>query len=109
MDLYRLSGTTTQEFSPLNLDHVFANCLSLIEWPIRLPESLVPNDRLDIDIRIFASSNDEGDSDSSADNLPRIVSIHPLSSPEWTNRLHLIREEGFVDDLLYEEEQLGVE
>lgn len=38
MDLYRLPGVDLQELVPLNLEHVFGKCTSLIEWPVRLRE-----------------------------------------------------------------------
>jgi len=105
IDLYRLSGTNTQEFAPLNLGHVFSQCLSLIEWPIRLPSTLVPNERLDIDIRILSQEGgaDDETTAASADNVPRILSLLPRSS-KWTERLQLIRDEGYVDDLLLVED-----
>jgi tRNA A37 threonylcarbamoyladenosine biosynthesis protein TsaE len=96
MDLYRLPGTQAQEFSPLNLDHVFRNCLSLIEWPIRLPDSLVPSERLEITITMAAM--DEG-TDDSDDNKPRMLTLTPLSD-QWHQRIRTIRDEGYVDDLL---------
>jgi len=103
MDLYRLSGTRSQEFSPLNLDYVFSRCIALIEWPIRLPEALIPEERLDIDIRILPGNNEvpDQDTESMEDNVPRIVSLLPRGSG-WSERLRIIRDEGYVDDLLVE-------
>ena len=104
MDLYRLPGTSLKEFTPLNLDYVFAQCISLVEWPVRLPEALVPDDRLDIDIRILADhiSVDFIADQSSEENIPRMLSLTPTSST-WRKRLTAMREGGFVDDLLVEE------
>lgn len=101
MDLYRLSGTSPNEFMPLNLDHVFSHCIALVEWPIRLPKDLFPNDRLDIDIRIMAGndSNEDAIDESNGQDFPRELSFAPLSST-WSKRLSIIRDEGFVDDLL---------
>ena len=101
MDLYRLSGTSPNEFSPLNLDHVFSHCIAVVEWPIRLPKELFPKDRLDIDIRIMAGNDSENDAtvDQNYQDFPRELSFVPLSST-WSKRLSIIRDEGFVDDLL---------
>ena len=87
MDLYRLPGETEQEFSPLDFPHVFQNCVSLVEWPERLPETLVPKDRLDVSIEMVG------------DNDPRNVAIQCHSS-RWDERLRAIRNEGYLDDLL---------
>ena len=87
MDLYRLKGETEQEFSPLDLPHVFQNCVSLVEWPERLPEKLVPKERLDVSIEMIG------------DNGPRKVAIQSHSS-RWDERLRSIRIEGYLDDLL---------
>lgn len=35
MDLYRLSEGKPEDLEPLNLDFVFKECISLIEWPSR--------------------------------------------------------------------------
>ena len=101
MDLYRLSGTSPSEFLPLNLDHVFSHCISLVEWPIRLPKESLPDNRLDVDIRIMAGSdsNDEAIDESNGQDFPRELSFLPRSST-WNKRLSIIRDEGFVDDLL---------
>lgn len=100
MDLYRLSGVQEQEFSPLNLKHVFSRALSLIEWPVRLPECLVPSDRLDITIHIAAAVDDvAGDND---DTLARTLILTPRSDA-WHRRIQAIQDEGYVDDLLLDE------
>ena len=77
MDLYRLAQKETTEqvrdlLRPLNLDHVFAHDVVLMEWPERLGPAFVqrhdndstasslwpvlPPERLEIDIRIIAAA-----------------------------------------------------
>ena len=99
MDLYRLSGQQAKDFSPLNLDHVFHNCLALIEWPVRLPECLVPSERLDITINISAADDDADDSD---DTKARMLTLTPRSDA-WNRRVQTILNDGYVDDLLIDE------
>lgn len=98
MDLYRLSGTLDTEFSPLNLAHVFSSCVSLVEWPTRLPKDLVPQDRrLDIDIRI--AEKVRGDSDHGDNEAARTVSLE--SDDEfWELKIQQMRDDGLVDDLM---------
>ncbi len=93
MDLYRLSGKSPRDFDPLDLSHVFSNCISLIEWPSRLqefPQLLPPNETLlKIDIRIPDPTSDE-----------RVMSLASSSESSWTTRLQYLIDEGMVDDLL---------
>lgn len=91
MDLYRLSGLP-DDFQPLNLNFVFSNCIALIEWPSRLGD-LLPQDRLDINIRIL---NKETDVD---EDRPRRMVIEP-HGVKWTDRIQLMRDEGLLDDLM---------
>ena len=93
MDLYRLSGKSSRDFDPLDLSHVFSNCISLIEWPSRLqafPQILPPDETLlKIDIRIPDPTSDE-----------RVMSLASSSESSWTTRLQYLIDEGMVDDLL---------
>lgn len=99
MDLYRLSGTYDIEFSPLNLDHVFSSCVSLVEWPVRLPNHLVPKvGRLDIDIRIADKDVIDADGEHDATRLVLLES----DDDQWAMKLNDLRDEGLVDDLLAE-------
>jgi hypothetical protein len=78
----------------------FPSGVSLIEWPQRLGKVPIPEDRLDINIRIQtdaesnAEENDEGD-----DNKPRIMTLHPRG-PLWEERIQSIQAEGYLDDLI---------
>ena len=93
MDLYRLSGKSPRDFEPLALDHVFANCISLIEWPSRLqafPELLPPHETLlKMDIRIPDPTSDK-----------RVMSLISSTNSSWTTRLKYLVDEGMVDDML---------
>jgi len=99
-----LSGTKNEEFSPLNLEHVFDNCFSLIEWPVRLPHNLIPRNRLDIDIKIsdFGQGPDVAEDDNGAENSDikaRIV-VLTAKSPVWNEQFEIIRKGSLLDDLL---------
>lgn len=98
IDLYRLSGKP-EDFAPLNLDHVYQNCIALIEWPVRLPPSLQPPDkrRLDIDIRILPSSTKKEGND---DENSRLLTLSFPEGSEWKQHLDQIRQEGYLDDML---------
>lgn len=87
MDLYRLSGSTTSEFAPLNLPHVFSSCLSLVEWPMRLPAALVPSERR-LDVTITHSGDDT-----------RKLTMEARDGP-WNHHLATLEREGYLDDLL---------
>jgi len=90
MDLYRLSGNCSYEFSPLDLPFAFTQCISLIEWPNRLPPKLLPSDRSTLNINLSIAP---------ATEKRKMVLTAPLGST-WGDRLRLIVEEGYVDDLL---------
>jgi tRNA A37 threonylcarbamoyladenosine biosynthesis protein TsaE len=93
MDLYRLSGEP-RDLVPLNLDHVFANCVSLIEWPSRLGDR-IPADRLEISMRIAGGHDDDFETE---DKL-RTVTLQPYGSV-WEGRLQQLLDDRYVDDLL---------
>mmetsp|Transcript_31903 Transcript_31903/g.66584 ORF Transcript_31903/g.66584 Transcript_31903/m.66584 type:complete len:280 (-) Transcript_31903:970-1809(-) len=106
MDLYRLTGTKPNELRPLNLKHVFDNCVALIEWPERLGEMMkeVPADRLEIYLQIIAGegtdetiSNYEDDTTEGAQMRKAI--LKPFGE-RWSQRLQSAIEDGFLDDLL---------
>jgi hypothetical protein len=106
MDLYRLSGSSETEFLPLNLPHVFSSCVSLIEWPVRLPATLVPHDRR-LDVTLTIISTDEtpsncGDGDDDDESATRIVCLDSNDSL-WSSKLEELRSAGLLDDLLVEE------
>lgn len=95
IDLYRLSGKE-EDLQPLDMDHVLKECISLIEWPSRLG-NMTPSKRLDITFRI--SHDDSEDNDSEEIERTLIFRAH---GEEWEDRLKLLEEEGYVDDLLCE-------
>jgi tRNA A37 threonylcarbamoyladenosine biosynthesis protein TsaE len=96
MDLYRLPGTSSKEFEPLALLHVFSHCISLIEWPSRMagfPEVNPPKKNLlQVDMTIRPSSDE------------RIVTLTASAESSWRERLKYLMDEGMLDDLLIEEE-----
>jgi tRNA A37 threonylcarbamoyladenosine biosynthesis protein TsaE len=96
MDLYRLHGTSSKEFEPLQLEHVFANCISLIEWPVRLknlPELLPSNlHRLDVTISTVPKRD------------TRLMTILAPAESTWKERLRTLVDEGIVEDLLCTED-----
>ena len=80
-----------------------SNCIgvSLIEWPERLGSTPIPEDRLDINIKIGSGIDtdaDDGDNEGEDDAL-RIMTIQ-AHGPVWEDRLETILEEGYLDDLL---------
>jgi tRNA A37 threonylcarbamoyladenosine biosynthesis protein TsaE len=107
MDLYRLSDRPEeQDLLPLNLDYVFENCVSLIEWPSRIGADRIPSERLDVQINIMqlpvtddeSDGNDEQNNESSEDR-PRLMLLKPRGT-DWENILRELRDEGYLDDLL---------
>lgn len=102
MDLYRLSGDE-RDFVPLNLEHVFQECVSLIEWPSRLG-SLLPPVHLDATLTISEerqhnTNDDEEDSDGDEEAAARILTLEPRGA-KWEERLSFLLDEGYFDDLL---------
>jgi tRNA threonylcarbamoyl adenosine modification protein YjeE len=98
IDLYRLTGEG--DLGLLNMDHVLQQCISLIEWPSRLGK-LVPETRLDLtfSIREDVAGEEEGD-----DSKTRILRVKP-HGVQWEKRLDFLVKEGYIDDLLIEEEE----
>lgn len=94
MDLYRLSGKE-KDLQALDLDHVFANCISLIEWPSRLGDE-TPSDRLDIRITIPKPTSDGNEG---GDDSPRSMLLRPHGTA-WIQRIQNLLDEGCIDDML---------
>lgn len=111
IDLYRLTGDRFDELAPLNLDHVFSHCISLIEWPSRLftnsknnesssNKLTLPDNRLTVDIRIFSrNSGDDDDDTSQEDRAPRRVTL-TVHGIQWERCIEHIRQEGYLDDMI---------
>jgi tRNA A37 threonylcarbamoyladenosine biosynthesis protein TsaE len=125
MDLYRLTGKE-EELVPLNIEYVLENCkcsttvvyvksrgptsrvetilnvcntgICLVEWPSRLG-SFKPAKRLDLTIRIDETARDIDEEDS----IARILTLQPHGE-RWEERLRLIQDEGYLDDLILEDE-----
>ena len=98
MDLYRLSGKP-QDLLPLNLDHVFANDIALVEWPTRLGDR-IPPEVLDLQLRIHNDDSHDGQED--IEFCARKVVLRPHGQT-WTDRIEFLIGEGMVDDLLLED------
>jgi tRNA threonylcarbamoyladenosine biosynthesis protein TsaE len=98
MDLYRLSGSD-DNLSPLNLEHVFANAISLIEWPSRL--SQMPSMRLDITLTIMnnATISQNEVSPSGDDTKDRFMKLVPYGD-KWVDRLKFLNDDGYFEDLI---------
>lgn len=113
MDLYRLSGQTNDELSTnLNLENVFTNHISLIEWPSRLRTK--PEVRLDVTLTIDptiiqhkqqydGSDEEEEDEDSLIDyeTKNRCMKLVPHGN-RWVERLKFLEDEGYLEDLKYD-------
>ncbi|KAL7574929.1 hypothetical protein ACA910_010755 [Epithemia clementina (nom. ined.)] len=100
MDLYRLTGERSSELIPLNLKHVFENCVTLIEWPQRLVGIELPTERLEIFISILPRPNPDHTLDSEhGDEFGRRAKITPFGK-RWVNRISHAVEQGLLDDLL---------
>lgn len=67
----------------------------MIEWPQRLGSVPIPDDRLDINIRIPR----DGDDNDEEDDIARRMTLHPRG-PLWEERLQSIQTEGYLDDLI---------
>jgi tRNA threonylcarbamoyladenosine biosynthesis protein TsaE len=80
MDCYRLEGEDDVEESGL-IDYIVADGLTVIEWPDRLG-SLMPPDRLDIDIRCVA-------------NEVRYVSLVPHGN-RWQQMIEMLQNAGLI-------------
>lgn len=73
--------------------------ISLIEWPSRLSPSLIPKTRLDINFRINVD-NDKHPSTLDGDVYrSRILVVQPHGEL-WINRLKVLQQEGYLDDLI---------
>lgn len=96
IDLYRLPGTSSGEFEPLQLGQIFQKCISLVEWPSRLdntPELLPPSShRLDVNIVIVPKTD------------TRLITLTAPVGSTWKQRLKILVEGGMVDDLIDDEE-----
>lgn len=90
MDLYRLEPNRLHS---LNLDFVFKECISLIEWPSRLGD-MVPFERLEIDFRIDAERFQDEEN-------TRYLTLKPHGE-RWVEHLKKLMDDGCLDDLIIE-------
>lgn len=129
MDLYRLEQKTRVDeirdlLRPLNLDDIFANDVTLLEWPERLGPAFVhrrndtnaapvdntttttwpilPSERLEVDIRIRETKSSHHDINDVEDVQSRIVTLTPIGK-QWMAALQEAVDDGYVDDFLYQE------
>jgi len=103
MDLYRLTGTTTSELRPLNLQYVFENCVALMEWPERLGDlrNQLPAERLEIAMSITASPQDGEEEDREAfDSNQLRKAVLTAYGERWKARLETAVGDGFLEDML---------
>ena len=96
MDLYRLSGKE-EDLQPLDIAHALKEYICLVEWPSRLG-NMTPPKRLDITFRI---SHDDNAEDNDGEEIERTLTLRAHGS-QWEERLKMLEDEGFVDDLLCE-------
>ncbi len=96
MDLYRLSGED-DDLSPLDLDNVFTNGISLIEWPSRLSKK--PPEYLDITLTIESAIQDDGEDEYDSDSKSRCMNL-VAHGGRWEERLKFLESEGYFEDLL---------
>jgi len=105
MDLYRLRGP--DDLGPLNIDHVFQQCISLIEWPSRLGSRL-PETRLHLtfhirDADLTMGRQELGGVADDDEATTRILKLEPHGL-QWEERLEFLVQQGYIDDLLLEED-----
>ena len=93
MDLYRLSGSD-DDLAPLDLENVFTNDISLIEWPSRLNKK--PLERLEINLTIDSTIQED---DNESDEKERRMNLVPFGE-RWMKRLKLLESEGYFEDLI---------
>ena len=90
---------------------VLKNCISLIEWPSRLGDD-IPKNRLEIDFKIDPEYTIVYDDDEEEDNedqvddesLTRILTLEAYGV-EWRRRLQLLEKEGYIDDLIIDDDE----
>lgn len=109
MDLYRLSGGSksskgdddnyVDDLAPLDLENVFGNEISLVEWPERLG-GRKPRERLDITLSIDSSTEMQNDDDDDGDDSKlRCMKLVPYGD-RWVKRLNFLESEGYFEDLI---------
>lgn len=109
MDLYRLSDDNDDDLTPLDLENVYINGISLIEWPSRLKRK--PVNRLDVTLTIDStisaataelsdsSEDDEENDDIEEESRDRCMKLVPHGD-KWVERLKFLESEGYFEDLL---------
>lgn len=109
MDLYRLSDDNDDALTPLDLENVYTNGISLIEWPSRLKRK--PVNRLDVTLTIDSTisaataelsdnnKDDEENDDIEEESRDRCMKLVPYGD-KWVERLKFLESEGYFEDLL---------
>lgn len=107
MDLYRLAEGNKENLSPLNLENVLTDAISIIEWPSRLGE-LTPKTRMDVILNIDDNGSGENSDGENGDNdvetKRRCMTLVPHGD-RWVERLDYLLEEGYLEDLIIEDTQ----
>ena len=93
----------------LNIPHVFQEAISLVEWPSRLPDHMIPNERLDLrltirrggsssSVSVIDNSDEDSPIDEGTDSAEREVIITPRGL-FWEELIQEIIAEGYLDDM----------
>lgn len=98
LDLYRLNKEKPSDFIALDLGFTFKQGISLVEWPVRLPESMVPQNRLDIEFTIVRNTQPDEYGTFDSDLEERILVLTP-NGLFWEELIQNIVHEGYFDDL----------
>jgi tRNA A37 threonylcarbamoyladenosine biosynthesis protein TsaE len=102
MDLYRLDKEKTKGFIALNLENIFCDSVSLVEWSSRLPDFLIPKDRIEFYFSIRGLNTQESDNfefTTVDDGAEREAIITPYGL-FWERVVQDIVEGGYLEDMI---------
>ena len=87
MDLWRLPEGKVDQL--VDLPTVYTECISLIEWPVRLGADSMPREYLTLNLTISGSAQELSEDAELEDEQPRIATFVAQGS-RWTDRLPAI-------------------
>jgi tRNA A37 threonylcarbamoyladenosine biosynthesis protein TsaE len=101
MDLYRLNKENPNDFYALDVLNVFQTSVALVEWSTRLPDVLIPKDRLVVDFVIDTTPPlaDSGEDRFDQEQALRFITFTAYGR-FWNEIIQTVLGEGYLDDLL---------
>jgi tRNA A37 threonylcarbamoyladenosine biosynthesis protein TsaE len=101
MDLYRLDKAKSKGFTALNLEDVFRESVSLVEWSSRIPDFMIPSDRIEFKFSFRESADESNPIDPTrVDDVAEREAVITPYGLFWECAMQEIVERGYLEDIV---------